>query len=79
VTLIAAGYLALMFVNIALPTGLSSPRAFFNLDWITLSVMVLIAVVGFAYFVIARPDRLVPPPPAVPPAEVEPPPEVGLA
>jgi hypothetical protein len=39
------------------PTGLSSPRAFFNYDWITFVVMVGIALVGGIYFVIARPDR----------------------
>ena len=38
---------------------MSSPRAFFNLDWVTLSVMLVIAVVGAVYFVIGRPDRLV--------------------
>jgi hypothetical protein len=42
---------------LALPTGLDSPRAFFNRDWITLTVMVVIALVGAAYFLIARPDR----------------------
>src|SRR3954467_7107981 len=52
VSIIAAGYLGLMFVNLALPTGLDSPRAFFNLDWITLMVMILIALVGAVYFVI---------------------------
>ncbi|HET8978335.1 MAG TPA: amino acid permease [Solirubrobacteraceae bacterium] len=57
VSIIAAGYLGLMFINIAIPSGLSSPRAFFNLDWITLSVMIVIALVGAVYFVIARPDR----------------------
>jgi preprotein translocase subunit YajC len=41
------------------PTGLTSGRGLFNLDWITLSVMVVIAVVGGAYFLIARPDRKV--------------------
>ncbi len=40
-----------------LPTGLSSPRGFFNLDWITLMVMVVVAVVGAIYFFAARPDR----------------------
>jgi len=39
------------------PTGLSSGRALFNLDWITLVVMVIIALVGAIYFAIARPDR----------------------
>ena len=32
---------------------------YFNLDWITLLVMVVIAVVGALYFLIARPDRKV--------------------
>jgi amino acid transporter len=57
VTVIAAVYLALMLVNVILPTGLSSPRATFNLDWITLLVMFVIAVVGAIYFLLARPDR----------------------
>jgi amino acid transporter len=57
VSIIAVAYLGLMFINIVLPSGLSSPRAFFNLDWITLSVIVVIAVVGAAYFVVGRPDR----------------------
>jgi amino acid transporter len=57
VTVIAAIYLALMFINVVLPSGLTSPRAVFNYDWITLLVMFVIAVVGAAYFFIARPDR----------------------
>jgi len=57
VTVVAAVYLALMLVNIVAPTGLTSPRAVFNLDWITLLVMFIIAVVGAAYFFVARPDR----------------------
>jgi amino acid transporter len=57
VSIVAAGYLALMLINIVAPTGLSSPRAYFNLDWITLMVMVVIAVVGAVYFIVARPDR----------------------
>ena len=57
VTIIAAAYLGLMLINIVLPTGLDSPRAFFNLDWITLTVMVVIAVVGAVFFLIRRPDR----------------------
>jgi len=59
VSVIGALYLGLMLVNIALPTGLSSPRAVFNLDWITLAVMFVIALVGAIYFVVSRPDRLV--------------------
>jgi len=57
VNLIALAYLGLMLINVVLPTGLASPRAYFNLDWITLLVMFVIAVVGAIYFVIARPDR----------------------
>ncbi|MEA2496266.1 MAG: hypothetical protein QOJ29_4177 [Thermoleophilaceae bacterium] len=59
VLILAAGYLGLMFINVVLPTGLDSPRAIFNLDWITLAVMFLIAVIGAAYFFLARPDRAV--------------------
>jgi amino acid transporter len=59
VVIVAAAYLGLMLVNIAAPTGLSSPRAYFNLDWITLTVMFVIAVVGAVYFFIGRPDRKV--------------------
>jgi amino acid transporter len=59
VTLIAAAYLGLMLLNVVVPSGLSSGRALFNLDWITLVVMVLIALVGAIYFLIARPDRKV--------------------
>ena len=50
-------YLGLMLVNVVAPTGLTSPRGYFNLDWITLLVMFVIAVVGASYFFIARPDR----------------------
>jgi amino acid transporter len=57
VTVIAVAYLGLMLINVVLPTGLSSPRAYLNLDWITLVVMFVIAVVGAVYFLIARPDR----------------------
>jgi amino acid transporter len=57
VTWVALAYLALMLVNVVLPTGLSSPRAYFNLDWITLLVMFVLTVVGAVYFVLARPDR----------------------
>jgi hypothetical protein len=57
VAIIAAAYLGLMFLNVAFPSGLDSPRAFFNLDWITLSVIAIIALLGAAYFVIGRPDR----------------------
>ncbi len=57
VTVIAAAYLSLMLVNVVAPTGLTSPRAYFNLDWITLLVMFIVAVVGVVVFLIARPER----------------------
>jgi amino acid transporter len=57
VTIAGAAYLGLMLINVAAPTGLDSPRAYFNLDWITLVVMFVIAVVGAVYFLVARPDR----------------------
>jgi amino acid transporter len=59
VSIIACAYLALMFVNVILPSGLTSPRAYFNIDWITLIVMIVIALVGAVFFLIARPDRIV--------------------
>ena len=59
VYILAFAYLGLMLVNIVAPTGLSSPRAYFNIDWITLVVIVVIAVVGAIYFLIGRPDRKV--------------------
>jgi hypothetical protein len=37
-----------------LPTGLSSPRAHFNLDWITLVVMFIVAIAGVIFFLIAH-------------------------
>jgi amino acid transporter len=57
VTIVAAAYLGLMFINVAFPSGLDSPRAFFNLDWITLTVIAIIALLGAVYFLIGRPDR----------------------
>ena len=59
VSIIAALYLGLMLLNVVVPTGLSSGRALFNLDWITLVVMVVITLVGAGYFFVARPDRRV--------------------
>jgi amino acid transporter len=57
VTIAAALYLLLMLVNVVTPTGLTSPRAYFNLDWITLLVMFVVAVVGVVFFLIARAGR----------------------
>jgi hypothetical protein len=48
-----------MLINVVAPTGLASPRGYFNLDWITLLVMAVVALVGGVLFVIGRPDRAV--------------------
>jgi len=58
VTIVAAVYLLVMFVDMVAPTGLSSPRgALFNLDWITLVVMVVVFIVGAILFLLARGGR----------------------
>jgi len=57
VSVIALAYLGLMFINVVIPSGLSSPRSYFNIDWITLMVMVVIGLIGGVYYVIGRPDR----------------------
>jgi amino acid transporter len=57
VMIAAAAYLLLMLVNVVTPTGLTSPRAYFNLDWITLLVMFVVAVVGVVFFLIAHSGR----------------------
>jgi amino acid transporter len=57
VTILAIAYLGLMLINVVAPTGLTSPRGFFNYDWITLLVMVLVAVVGVIFFAIHRAGR----------------------
>ncbi|HEV2886277.1 MAG TPA: hypothetical protein VGX49_05145, partial [Jatrophihabitans sp.] len=57
VTIVAAAYLGLMLLNVVLPTGLASPRGYFNLDWITLLVMLAVTLVGVLVFVLAHPDR----------------------
>jgi amino acid transporter len=74
VLIVAAVYLGAMLLNVVYPSGLASPRGYFNIDWITLVVIVVIAVVGAAYLFIARPDRNVErhlagaePPPDAPP------------
>jgi amino acid transporter len=56
ITIAAGAYLFLMLLNVVVPTGLTSGRALLNLDWITLSVMVLIAIAGAIVYVIARPE-----------------------
>jgi amino acid transporter len=57
VSIIAAVYLGAMLLNVVFPSGLSSPRGYFNLDWITLLVIAVIAVIGAVYLFAARPDR----------------------
>jgi hypothetical protein len=48
-----------MLLNVVVPTGLSSPRAYFNLDWITLLVMFVVAVAGVIFFLIAHRGKAV--------------------
>jgi amino acid transporter len=57
VLILAVGYLGLMFLNVVFPSGLDSPRALFNIDWITLTVIFIVAVIGTIYFFLARPDK----------------------
>jgi amino acid transporter len=57
VSLAAAVYLALMLANVVAPTGLSSGRAYFNYDWVTLLVMVVVAVLGVIVFFAAHRGR----------------------
>lgn len=57
VLVLAVAYLGLMFINVVFPSGLDSPRALFNIDWITLTVIFAIAVLGAIYFFLARPDK----------------------
>jgi len=57
VSLVAAAYLALMLVNVVLPSGLTSGRAYFNLDWITLLVMALVTAIGIIVFFAAHRGR----------------------
>ena len=57
VTVLAIIYLALMLINVVAPTGLTSPRGYFNLDWITLVVMAVVALVGLVLFLISKPEK----------------------
>jgi amino acid transporter len=54
VLIVAGIYLLAMLVNVVAPTGLTSPRGYFNYDWITLVVMVVVAIVGVIIFLSAR-------------------------
>jgi amino acid transporter len=57
VSIVAGLYLALMLVNVVLPSGLGSGRAYFNLDWITLLVMAVVTVAGVIVFFAAHRGR----------------------
>jgi amino acid transporter len=59
VSIVAGLYLALMLVNVVLPSGLGSGRAYFNLDWITLLVMALVTVAGVIVFFAAHRGRAI--------------------
>jgi amino acid transporter len=54
VTIVAGVYLLVMLLDVVLPTGLTSPRAYFNIDWITLVVMIVVAIAGVIFFLIAH-------------------------
>jgi amino acid transporter len=54
VIIVAGLYLLLMLINVVAPTGLSSPRAYFNIDWITLIVMIIVFIVGAVLFALAK-------------------------
>ena len=57
VSIIAAVYLGLMLLNVVVPTGLPAGVGSSTSTGSRCSVMVVIAVVGAVYFLIARPDR----------------------
>jgi amino acid transporter len=57
VSVVAAVYLALMLVNVVLPSGPTSGRAYFNLDWITLLVMAVVTVAGVIVYFAAHGGR----------------------
>jgi amino acid transporter len=54
VIIVAGLYLLAMLVNMVAPTGLSSPRGYFNLDWITLIVMIIVFIVGAVLLALSR-------------------------
>jgi len=54
INIIALAYLVLMFINLVIPTGLGSPRgALFNLDWVTLMVIVVLALIGYLVYLMS--------------------------
>ena len=53
VSVVGGLYLALMLVNVVLPSGLGSGRSYFNLDWHHLLVMAVVTVAGIiVYFAV---------------------------
>jgi len=46
-----------MLVNVVLPSGVDSGRAYFNLDWITLLVMAVVTVAGIIVYFAAHGGR----------------------
>jgi amino acid transporter len=57
VSVAALVYLGLMLANVVAPTGLGSARSYFNYDWVTLLVMVIVAVLGLIVFFAAHRGR----------------------
>jgi amino acid transporter len=54
INIVALAYLVIMFINLVAPTGLSSPRgALFNLDWVTLMVIAVLAIIGAVVYQLA--------------------------
>jgi hypothetical protein len=50
-------YLGLMLANVVAPAGLGSARSYFNYDWVTLVVMVVVAALGVIVFLAAHRGR----------------------
>ena len=74
VSWIAVLYLGAMLLNVVYPSAIGTGREQFNFGWVTLLVMVVIALVGALYFFFARPDKKIAshrreaaPPPEAPP------------
>ena len=59
VSVVAVVYLGLMLANVVAPTGLGSARSYFNYDWVTLLVMVVVGVLGIVVFFAAHRGRAI--------------------
>jgi amino acid transporter len=57
VSVAAVVYLGLMLANVVAPTGLGSPRFYFNYNWVTLMVMAVVAAGGVIVFFAAHRGR----------------------